>query len=957
MSAPENEDPRSLVQQLFLQFLDQRKIGAESAFEELVQGHPHVAEELRRVRDDWVWLHDQLGVSNSLTDRIQAQFGAEVDPDVTLPHGDELVEDSADSHQLADGLSLKGDAFGRYEIRSELGRGGMGAVLRVWDRDLRRSLAMKVILGLESRRTAPRNGQKQQRLLARFLEEAQVTGQLDHPGIVPVHELGLDPEGRVYFTMKLVKGRTLREIFERVRKGEEGWTQTRALGLVQKVCEAMSYAHHKSVIHRDLKPDNIMIGRFGEVYVMDWGLAKILGREDERDIRIRAEDPPRGEELLSQRSDQGGHAPDSMLCTMDGDVIGTPAYMSPEQAASRVDEMGPQSDVYSVGAMIYHLLTGQMPYVLPGSRPTAYMVWRWVLDGPPRPVHELNHDVPPELEAICDKAMAREPRRRYADMGELAADLQAYLEHRVVSAYESGALAEFRKFVHRNKGIVAIVLIAVVVILGGALTSSAVLAGKNHDLRVARDEARGMAEKVFRLSAIQDLDGLVRRADGLWPIEPGLTDSYRAWLGDTEVLAADLGKYRQNLIELRRRALESTPEDALDPAQRAWRFADREDSWWHDQLQALVAAIEELRDPRVGIERGLSPLHGMGIAKRLELAQTVEALSITGEAVAAQWTTAIESIADEAACPAYLGLRVHPELGLVPIGRDPRSSLWEFADVRTGVVPLRDPSSGALAIDGESAVVFVLIPGGEFLMGAQRSDPSAPNHDPDARRDEVPVHGMRVSAFLLSKYELTQGQWRRLFGANPSFYCAPQEVAGHTIDDSHPVESVSWMDCERAARWMGMELPTEAQWEYAARGGTSTCWSSGNPRESLLGHANVADQVGALARKTWLEEVEWPELDDGHAVHAPVGSLLANPFGLHDMHGNVWEWCQDWYDGFYRPEQADGDLEPSGVAPGYHVIRGGAFYFPTSYARSARRYGNLPGFKLAFLGVRPARAL
>jgi serine/threonine protein kinase len=143
------------------------------------------------------------------------------------------------------------------------------------DEDLRRHLAMKVMLD-EQEGAASR--------LSRFLEEAQVTGQLDHPGIVPVHELGIDARGRVFFTMKLVKGKTLEHVFEAVRHGDDGWSVTRALSVVLRVCEAMAFAHEKGVIHRDLKPANIMVGRFGETYVMDWGLARVLGKKDTKDI-------------------------------------------------------------------------------------------------------------------------------------------------------------------------------------------------------------------------------------------------------------------------------------------------------------------------------------------------------------------------------------------------------------------------------------------------------------------------------------------------------------------------------------------------------------------------------------------------------------------------------------------------------------------------------------------------
>jgi serine/threonine protein kinase len=241
--------------------------------------------------------------------------------------GSELVQRLDQRRQLLEA------APARYKIADEVARGGQGVIYRVWDGDLRRHLAMKVVLGkgTDGEAATPQSPAVNSRSLGRFLEEAQVTSQLDHPGIVPVHELGLDSSGQLYFTMKLVKGRSLSEVFELVRKAEDGWSTTRVLGVLQKVCDAMAYAHAKGVIHRDLKPANVMVGRFGEVYVMDWGLAKVLGQDDSKNLRI-VSDLSNTVEMRSERQERAEDAPDSSLVTMDGDVVGTPAYMSPEQA-------------------------------------------------------------------------------------------------------------------------------------------------------------------------------------------------------------------------------------------------------------------------------------------------------------------------------------------------------------------------------------------------------------------------------------------------------------------------------------------------------------------------------------------------------------------------------------------------------------------------------------------------
>ena len=163
----------------------------------------------------------------------------------------------------------------------------MGAILKVWDEDLRRHLAMKVVIGRGENASAGDDPRPDPMQIARFLEEAQVTGQLDHPGIVPVHELGLDSNGRAFFTMKLVQGRDLEAIFDLVFEAKEGWNETRALGVILKVCEAMAYAHAKCVIHRDLKPANIMVGDYGEVFVMDWGSRASSARGIATTFRLR----------------------------------------------------------------------------------------------------------------------------------------------------------------------------------------------------------------------------------------------------------------------------------------------------------------------------------------------------------------------------------------------------------------------------------------------------------------------------------------------------------------------------------------------------------------------------------------------------------------------------------------------------------------------------------------------
>ncbi|MEZ6185129.1 MAG: protein kinase [Planctomycetota bacterium] len=299
-----------------------------------------------------------------------------------------------------DGASwLPGDAVGRYVLREELGRGGMGQVFRAFDPDLGRDVALKLI--------RVEYGQEQA-VVGRFLREAHLTARLQHPGIVPVYELGRSVHGSLYYSMRLVRGHTLREVVERLAPADPAtWSPFRVLQAVVQVCRAVAFAHRAGVLHRDLKPSNVMIGDYGEVYVLDWGLAKALD----------AVEPPLP---TVQRVDDSG--------TQVGTVLGTPAFMAPEQGLG--DPLGYPADVYSLGGILYFVLTGQPP-----RRGSHSEVLRSVVKGasPQRP-SELREGVPPALEELTLRALESDPSRRLRSARELAEGVQAFLEGRTPSS-------------------------------------------------------------------------------------------------------------------------------------------------------------------------------------------------------------------------------------------------------------------------------------------------------------------------------------------------------------------------------------------------------------------------------------------------------------------------------------------------------------------------------------------
>jgi formylglycine-generating enzyme required for sulfatase activity len=287
------------------------------------------------------------------------------------------------------------------------------------------------------------------------------------------------------------------------------------------------------------------------------------------------------------------------------------------------------------------------------------------------------------------------------------------------------------------------------------------------------------------------------------------------------------------------------------------------------------------------------------------------------------------------------------------LGPDPQSGRHEFADVRTGK-PVERIEGRAVKVGPDDGLVFVLLPGGAFDMGAQSKQSTARNFDPAARADEGPVHQVTLAPFFVSKFEMTQGQWLRATGANPSQY-GPDGISGGKMRTAaHPVEQVSFAECVETLRRIGCAVPTEAQWEYAARAGTETPWSCGADAEELATHANLADQFcrrnGGLT--TWTYE-DW---EDGYSVHAPAGSFEPNPFGLHDVHGNVFEWCRDPW-GKYEGPHAPGDGLREAQASDVRVIRGGGFSFRALHCRSSFRGSSPAAARTSNLGVRPVRAM
>ncbi len=388
-------------------------------------------------------------------------------------------------------LAGKAGTGERYVIEGEIARGGMGAVLRAVDRDIRREVAVKYMLD-----------DADQAKKLRFVEEAQITGQLEHPNIVPIHELGVDKDGRLFFSMKMVRGRSLAQVLDQLRQdpqtAEKEWPLGRLLNVLVGVCNGLAYAHSRGVVHRDLKPANVMVGDFGEVYVMDWGLAKVLqGRGPTVPMPGVAAAPAAAVAVPSggvpamrtgkvETSRQG-----EADLTQDGAILGTPAYMPPEQAGGMVNQIDHRSDIYSLGAILYAVLTLQTPVEQAGG---YLAVLLRAAEGEVIPPHQRSPQraragkIPRELAAVAMKAMAKEPKDRYQRVEELRRDVELYQEGHSVSARQDTLRELLWKLARRNKA-ASLAGAVVLLVLVGSLAVIAAAWWETDQARLARQKA------------------------------------------------------------------------------------------------------------------------------------------------------------------------------------------------------------------------------------------------------------------------------------------------------------------------------------------------------------------------------------------------------------------------------------------------------------------------------------
>lgn len=876
-----------------------------------------------------------------------------------------------------------GGRIGPYRLIRELGRGGQGVVYLAEDSRLHRTVAVKVL-------TAPALANAESVL--RFQREAEVASRLNHPGICPVYDTGVSRSGP-YLVMPYIEGETLAQRIKRrgtsatsplllrieTRRDASSGVQDETppgkstpstpsdqevaavVRLIEEVASALHTAHEAGIVHRDIKPANIMITLEGHPVIMDFGLA--------RDDRAEADH-----------------------LTQPGDFFGTPPYMAPEQVGGSAGVCDRRTDIWAIGVTLYEALSGRRPF----EAATRQRLFRQITTSEPQNLRKLNRAVSKDLGAVVGCALSKPRHTRYQDARALAEDLGRIRRREPILAKPPGPAVRLARWFERNPALAASVSLATLILVSGTFVALALAA----QAREAANQA--VAERIAyeRLADLGRYEDLRAEFDELWPPGQSMAPAMRRWIDAAENLLSRLPVHRKNLELLRdaaerkdsvrvdrrgaapgapgmleslraererlegwREKLGKGPHDGLAEKQRQeiddrlfalaeveramearhpieirYSFASQEMQWRHDRLAELVALLDLLASS----ERYAVTVESMRL--RLREADAIEQATMIDAAEA--WERCLASLSSD---EKYRDVQIGPQAGLIPIGRNSQG-YWEFLHWSSGEGTRLHDEEGRLL--PEAGIVLILLPGGSFLMGSPEDEPG--------RAENENQHRVALEPFFIGKYEVIQAQWTRVMGSNPSLFGPGSTNGALPSGDGgpvHPVEMVSWLEATDFLRRLGLTLPTEAQWEFAARGGTGTAWCFGSKAGDLRGRANLFDAQGQahVRQVEGIHPVPW---DDGYAFHSPVDAFGANQFGLHGIHGNVSEWCRDvWRSRYPADSVIPGDAAEAfaGLEESERVFRDGSWNHPPGISRSATR-NHLPSqSKVAFLGLRAAR--
>ncbi len=833
----------------------------------------------------------------------------------------------------------------RYRLGAPIASGGLGRVFEAEDRDLARTVALKMLK--EGATTHDED---------RFMREARLAARLEHPVIVPTYDFGAMSDGaggrKLYLCMKRIRGRDLGQLLRALQGGDaatqEAWTRGRLLGVVQDVCLGIAYAHSKGVIHRDLKPSNVMVGEFGETIVVDWGLAKVMGEaEDAR--------PDAGPEKAGVETTH---------LTLVGSVIGTPAYMPPEQAEGRLDELDTRSDVYSLGGILYAVLTWQAPVVAATATEAIETVRTGRLDAPSERVRltvaagrRTPDPVPPELDAICMKAMAYHRHDRFQDALEMHRELQLFLDGvrekerrtREAAARVAAGRALLAKYAAlataiREQEAAAAKLEAAIARHGEA--------EEKRPLWAARGRVRELEEERIAAYAGAAAEfGQARAVDaGCEEAADGLCDLYLARLAEAEK-RRDRGEellLRSQVAHLGRAARLDAPGTL---SVRAFAYgckclAPVRTPGWRADTQHELSLVWRDGAPVPGVE----PLPADRMIPAQRFPDGMRRWGHTTECL----TTPIPGAEVRIARYETRDVRLVPGPEKI-VGKTPIAGLplppgsWRCSIHAPGFAPVHFPfvirrgepwdQEVALYRPGEIPAGFVQVPGGRFSWGGAFAGGGEDEAELSTRDVFVATFSVTAGEYLEFLNDLCargefeeaharaprEGTERFLAFGSDRFELAPPGEPSAQSSADFPVIGVSWTDAVAYANWrsardgIAYSLPVEDEWEKAARGVDRRIYPFGD--EFDWSFALVAGSLPAGPRLR------------------PVGSFPADesPYGIRDMAGTASNWLLNGVELPYRH---------------YRALRGGAWFIGPNNAKICYRRAFVPETATRYYGLR-----
>ncbi len=797
---------------------------------------------------------------------------------------------------LADRAADMAERLGRYEVGQELGRGGMGRVLAAFDPELRRGVAAKVILDLETLSNAQ---------IARFVAEAQITSQLEHPSIVPIYDMGITAEGTLYYVMKKIEGHTLFDVISALATGDETahleWNRHRLLSAFIRVCQAMAYAHDRGVLHRDLKPSNVMFGSYGEVLVLDWGVARLMG--DETEV------------VSTKKVDRV-----SIKATRDGAVIGTPGYMSPEQAKGDLHRLDGRSDVWSLGAMLYEILTHCPAYT--GKTPFSIMI-KAMGEPPVDPRRRAPHlAVPDEIAEVCLQAMSLDKAQRLESAGALAVALEGFLEG--------------RKRRERALELVSF-----------ASTSQSEATELRETAVTRRASGRAALEDVAPNAPISEKLAAWRLEDEADRMELE-ADQKEAQYVQTLRLALN---YAPELPEAHRamaahtRKLHQSAEAARDTAtaarwERLLRHFDRGENEAYLEGVGALSLVTEPPGATVTLAKFVERDRRLVTESEIGLGQTP--LRDVQLHMGSYLLTLTREGHEDVRYPVYIGRNEHWD-GLPPSSNEH--------------VPIVMPKTGEIRPDEAYVPAGWFWGGGdsEVSLGFQRE-----RHWIDGFvMARFPVTNRQYIEFLdqISHEEALQYVPRErpgtagelgaeIYGRDASGkFCLREDADGDFWGLDWPVIMVNWNAANAYCDWLAdrtgqsWRLPTELEWEKAARGVDGRAFPWGDFHDPTWSHMYNSHSG------RWLPT----------AVSAyPVDESL---YGVRGLAGNCRDWCSDLLVVPHSGQRSRPIALQTPANSKFRMVRGGGWNMDADRCRAAHRGAQHPNAGDVSISFRPVRGI